>query len=218
MTRPLIGLTANIVAGEPQLTRPYLDMVVAAGGLPVILPPLPSIRGDLLDHVDGVILTGGDDIDVSRLGTPLHPQAQCMHPDRQAAEFALLDALAGRPDMPVLGICLGMQLMGVHRGNALCQHLADVLPTAQRHRDGAEHPVAAEPGSPLTSGLVRSFHHQALLEARSFRIIARSDDGVIEGIVDPSRRFYVGVQWHPERTPHEATGLAVIKRLVDAST
>lgn len=217
MRRPLIGLTADVVAGEPHLKKPYLEMVVAAGGLPVILPPLASIRGDLLDHVDGVILTGGDDIDVSRLGTPLHPEARCMHPDRQGAEFALLDALAARPDMPVLGICLGMQLMGVHRGNALCQHLADVLPSAERHRDDAEHAITAKPGSPLASGLVRSSHHQALLEAEHFRIIAWSDDGVIEGIVDPARRFYVGVQWHPERTPHEATGLAVIKRLVDVS-
>lgn len=139
-----------------------------------------------------------------------------MAPERQAAEFALLDALAARPDLPVLGICLGMQLMGVHRGSPLVQHLGDVLPDAARHRDGAEHAIEASAGSGLVSGPVRSYHHQALAEARGFEVVARSDDGVIEAIRDPARRFYVGVQWHPERTSHPATGLEVLRLLVAA--
>lgn len=217
MRRPLIGLTADVVAGETQLTRPYLDMVDAAGGVPVVLPARASLRGAMLDRIDGVIITGGDDVDVTGFGVPLHPQARCMDPERQAAEFALLDELAARPEIPVLGICLGMQLMGVHRGNPLIQHLADFIPNAERHREGAEHAVTAEPGAPVVSGPVRSFHHQALAEAREFEVVARSDDGLIEAILDPARRFYLGVQWHPERTPTVATGLAVVRLLVDAS-
>jgi putative glutamine amidotransferase len=140
-----------------------------------------------------------------------------MSPERQDAEFALLHELDARKDMPVLGICLGMQLMGFHRGNAMIQHLADVLPNADRHRNDGKHTVDAQSGSPLKSGMVRSWHHQALAEAKGFEIIAHSDDGVIEGIIDPARRFYVGVQWHPERTEATETGLDVVRRLVEAS-
>lgn len=218
MRRPLIGLTADVVNGETQLERAYLDTVVLAGGVPIVLPPRADLRGAMLDRLDGVIITGGDDIDVSRrFGVPLHPKADCMHPDRQEAEFALLEALDARPDFPVLGICLGMQLMGVHRGNALIQHLGDVIPNADRHREGAEHQIAAMPGSALVSGMVTSYHHQALDAANEFEVIAWSDDGLIEAIVDPGRRFYLGVQWHPELTPAEATGVGVVRLLVEAS-
>jgi putative glutamine amidotransferase len=213
--RPLIGITADLVGDYARNRRTYLDMVAAAGGIPVILPPNAALREEMLDRVDGVVITGGDDIDVSRFGIPLHPKAECMPPERQDAEFALLKVLDARPDKPVLGICLGMQLMGVHRGNQLIQHLGDLLPDADRHRNDAIHPVEAERGSLLKSGAVRSWHHQAISEAKGFDIIARSDDGVIEGIVDPSRRFYLGVQWHPERTEATETGLGVVRTLVE---
>jgi len=213
--RPLIGITADLVGDYARNRRTYIDMVAAAGGVPVILPPQAALREEMLDRVDGVVITGGDDIDVSKLGVPLHPKAECMHAERQDAEFALLRALDARPDKPVLGICLGMQLMGVHRGNPLIQHLGDVLPDADRHRNDAIHPVEAERGSLLKSGPVRSWHHQAISEAKGFDIIARADDGVIEGIVDPSRRFYLGVQWHPERTERTETGLGVVRMLVE---
>ena len=107
--------------------------------------------------------------------------------------------------------------MGVHRGATLIQHLADVIPNAERHRLDAIHDVEAERGSLLSSGTVRSWHHQALADAPTFAIIARSDDGIIEGIIDPARRFYVGVQWHPERTEAAATGLDVVRQLVHAA-
>ena len=213
--RPLIGLSADFVDNYARLRRTYLDMVEAAGGIPVILPPKAALREEMLDRVDGVIMTGGDDIDVSRFGIALHPKAECMPAERQDAEFALLKALDARPDKPVLGICLGMQLMGFHRGATLIQHLPDVIPDGERHRNDAIHPVEAERGSPLRAGLVRSWHHQAIAEAKGFDIIARSDDGVIEGIVDPKRRFYLGVQWHPERTEAEETGLGVVRTLIE---
>ena len=217
MPRPIIGLTSDFVDGYARIRRTYLDMVDAAGGVPVILPPRADLRAAMLDRVDGVILTGGDDIDVTKFGIALHPLAVCMSPERQDAEFALLHELDARKDMPVLGVCLGMQLMGFHRGNAMIQHLADVLPNADRHRNDGKHTVDAQNGSPLKSGMVRSWHHQALAEAKGFEIIAHSDDGLIEGIIDPARRFYVGVQWHPERTEATETGLDVVRRLVEAS-
>ena len=213
--RPLIGITADLVGDYARNRRTYIDMVTAAGGVPVLLPTIAALREEMLDRVDGVVITGGDDIDVSKFGIALHPKAECMAAERQEAEFALLRALDARPDKPVLGIRLGMQMMGVHRGNPLIQHLGDVLPDADRHRNDAIHPVEAERGSLLKSGAVRSWHHQAISEAKGFDIIARSDDGVIEGIIDPKRRFYLGVQWHPERTEATETGLGVVQTLVE---
>ena len=213
--RPLIGITADLAGDYARNRRTYIDMVAAAGGVPVLLPTIAALREDMLDRVDGVVITGGDDIDVSKFGIALHPKAECMAAERQEAEFALLRALDAHPDKPVLGICLGMQMMGVHRGNPLIQHLGDVLPNADRHRNDAIHPVEADRGSLLKSGTVRSWHHQAISEAKGFDIIARSDDGVIEGIVDPKRRFYLGVQWHPERTEATETGLGVVQTLVE---
>jgi len=215
MPRPLIGLSGDIADNATRLRRTYLDMVEAAGGIPVILPPKAALRAEMLDRIDGVIMTGGDDIDVSKFGIALHPKAECMAPERQDAEFALLRALDERPAMPVLGICLGMQLMGFHRGATLIQHLPDVIPNGERHRNDAIHAVDAERGSPLRAGLVRSWHHQAITDVKGFDIIARSDDGVVEGIVDPTRRFYLGVQWHPERTEADETGLGVVRSLVE---
>lgn len=213
--RPLIGITADLAGDYARNRRTYIDMVAAAGGVPVLLPTIAALREDMLDRVDGVVITGGDDIDVSKFGIALHPKAECMAAERQEAEFALLRALDAHPDKPVLGICLGMQMMGVHRGNPLIQHLGDVLPNADRHRNDAIHPIEADRGSLLKSGAVRSWHHQAISEAKGFDIIARSDDGVIEGIVDPTRRFYLGVQWHPERTEATETGLGVVRTLIE---
>ncbi|MSR40871.1 MAG: gamma-glutamyl-gamma-aminobutyrate hydrolase family protein [Phycisphaerales bacterium] len=217
MPRPFIGLSADFVDGYARLRRTYLDVVTAAGGIPIILPPSHALRREMLARMDAIILTGGDDIDVSTRGIPLHPQASCMHAERQAAEFALLEELDARPDVPVLGICLGMQMMGVHRGGTLIQHLGDVIPNADRHRNDAIHDVASDAHAGIGSGAVRSWHHQALADAADFEIVSRSDDGVIEGILDPTRRFYIGVQWHPERTEAHATGLDVVRALVDAA-
>ena len=113
----------------------------------------------------------------------------------------------------MLGICLGMQLMGVHAGCKLIQHLDDDLRDAERHRGNRLHRVETE----LGAGEVASSHHQALADAGRLQIIGRSDDGVIEAVRDPSRPFAIGVQWHPERTLDPALGLGVIRRLVDAA-
>ena len=218
MRQPLIGITADIATDDQgrvrhQVRATYVDAVVRAGGLPVILPACDTARAALLDRLDGVVVIGGDDIDVRPFGIPLHPEARVMHPQRQAAEFALLQALDARPAMPGLGICLGMQLMGVHRGCTLIQHLGDRLPEADRHRNDNRHPVTSE----LGNGPVASWHHQALADAGPYEVIGRSDDGVLEAIRDPARPFYVGVQWHPERTADPGLGDGVFRLLVQAA-
>ena len=216
--KPVIGITADLARddrGFPrhQLRSTYVESVAQAGGVPVILPAHEALCAAALEALDGVLLTGGDDIDTRPFGIDLHPAARIMDPSRQAAELALLRALDARPAMPVLGICLGMQLMGVHRGARLIQHLDDVLPDAQRHRGDAIHPVESE----LGSGPVASWHHQAIADAPGFAVVGRSDDGVIEAIRDRGRPFYVGVQWHPERTPDARMGVGIVRQFVESA-
>ena len=216
--RPFIGIGADLARDEQarprhQVRATYVDAVVRAGGIPVILPASAEARCAALDRLDGVVIVGGDDIDTRPLGVPLHPMARVMDPERQSAELAMLAALDARPAMPVLGICLGMQLMGVHRGATLIQHLDDRIPDAARHRDDRVHAVDTSIGR----GPVASWHHQALADAPGFAEIGRSDDGVLEAIRDDGRPFYLGVQWHPERTADPALGDGVFRLLVQAA-
>lgn len=216
--RPVIGIGADLARDEQsrprhQVRSTYVDAVVHAGGIPVVLPATADARCAALDRLDGVVIVGGDDIDTRPFGVPLHPMARVMDPERQAAELAMLAALDARPAMPVLGICLGMQLMGVHRGATLIQHLDDRIPDAARHRDDRVHAVSTAVGS----GPVASWHHQALADCPGLSEIGRSDDGVIEAIRDDGRPFYLGVQWHPERTADPTLGDGVFRLLVQAA-
>ncbi len=218
MESPIIGVTANLVRddkGRPrhEVKHTYISAVLRAGGTPIILPAIASTRAAMLHLVDGVLMTGGDDIDTRPMGIALHEHAQIMEGDRQVAEFALLDALSTRPEMPLLGICLGMQLMGVHGGCTLIQHMHDLKPDADRHRFDNVHPVE----SAIGSGDVASWHHQALADAGSFEAIGWSDDGFLEAIRDIRKPFYLGVQWHPERTNDATMGDGVIAQLIAAA-
>lgn len=214
---PVIGITADLVDDggrlRHRLNDTYVQAVLRAGGTPLILPCVAGERARMLEAVDGVVMTGGDDIDTRVLGIPLHPAAECMLPERQESEFATLRWLDEHPNVPVLGICLGMQLMGVHRGCRLIQHLHDEIADGERHRHDRIHAVESR----LGNGPVASWHHQALGDAGPFELIGRSDDGVIEAIRDPGRPFYVGVQWHPERTPDRLMGDGIVQRLIEAS-
>ncbi len=214
---PVIGITADLVMDDGRLRHrindTYVQAVMRAGGIPLVLPCVASMRAQMLEQVDGVLLTGGDDIDTRPMGIPLHAEAECMLPERQEAEFATLRWLDNHPGVPALGICLGMQLMGVHAGCPLIQHLHDVIADGDRHRHDRIHPVTSE----LGHGNVASWHHQALADVGPFELIGRSDDGVIEALRDTTRRFYVGVQWHPERTSDPTMGDGVLRRLIEAA-
>lgn len=217
MTRPLIGLTPAVEVRDGRtivrVNAAYLEMLVEAGGLPVLLAPDPALVDDYVARLDGFLLTGGPDIDTRPFGIPLHERAEVMDPRRQSFDFALLRALDGRRDRATLGICLGMQEMGVHAGCPLIQHMHDVVRDADRHGNDNTHTVTSAFGD----GGVASWHHQALGEAGSFEVVARSDDDVIEGIRDATRPFYVGVQWHPERTSDRTLGIGIMRQLVEAA-
>jgi putative glutamine amidotransferase len=204
----------DLVDDQARLRRPYLRAIEAAGGIGVPVAPVPGTAEMLLDRLDGLILSGGDDPDTTGFGEPVHPEATLMAADRQCFELELLDLVdRRRPDLPMLGICLGMQLMGLHAGGRLDQHLPDTLETADLHWNGGRHAIAGE-----FAGMVYSHHRQALSSpGRCFEVVATAPDGVIEAIRDPRRSFRLGVQWHPERTDDPATGSGIFAGLIRAA-
>jgi putative glutamine amidotransferase len=212
--RPLcIGITADVEGSAYRLSRSYAELVSRAGGTPLILPCRPERIDAFIELCDGFLLSGGDDPDMRRWGLPLHPKAKPIDPERQAFEMGLLAALDAEPTRPVLGVCLGMQLMALHAGGALEQYLPDSLPTAADHWGRKMHAVSGE----LGDGIVHSHHRQAITDPGRLRIVARAPDGVIEAVEAGDRACYLGVQWHPERTECASLGFDLIRRLVDAA-
>lgn len=222
---PIIVITPDIIEHNGRrrsaAARAYGAAVRAAGGVPVIADPaegeglIGEIDG-LIGMADGFVLSGGDDPATEPFGEPTHPAARRVDPARQAFETALLRRLREvEPDRPVLGVCLGMQMMALVAGGRLDQHMPETTPTHALHWE-AEHAIeVCVPGGVGVVGLgvVHSMHRQAVADPGGLRVIARASDGVIEAVDDPGRRFYVGVQWHPERSG----GDGVIAALVAAS-
>lgn len=216
MRRPVIGLTtyaeeARFGVNETfaaVLPLSYVRAVHASGGRAVLITPdAPDV--DALDGLDGIVFTGGSDVDPVRYGETPHPTAY-VRPERDAAELLFLRA-AIDADLPVLGVCRGMQLMTVGYGGRLHQHLPDVL-GHDRHRPVSgpkfgEHPVRLAPGSAGhrilgESVVVNSFHHQGVKDPGRLRATGWCpEDALIEAVEDPERTFVVGVQWHPEDMP-----------------
>lgn len=210
--RPLVGLstyreTASwgvwTVAAD-LLPAGYARSVEAAGAAVVLLPPQVDGAAELVARLDGLVVTGGPDVDPARYGRAAHPRT-VIRPDRDAWELALLDAAASA-GLPTLGICRGMQLMAVLAGGTLEQHLPDVVGHSEHAPDGNGFgwtSVQAEPGS-LVARLVGDavqvscHHHQAVLEHPGLVAAAHAADGTLEAIEDPTRDFWAGVQWHPE--------------------
>ncbi|WP_370247158.1 gamma-glutamyl-gamma-aminobutyrate hydrolase family protein [Nocardioides sp.] len=188
------------------LPATYARAVTAAGGVPVLLPPQPvDHAAAVVARLDALVICGGADVDPARYDAAPHPATGAPRDDRDAWEWALLDA-AGSTDLPVLGVCRGMQVMAAHAGGTLDQHLPDLLDHDGHDPGGDAYgrtAVRLEPGSRLAQVVgegppVACHHHQAVRTHPGFRAVAWAPDGVLEAIEDPAHPFRLAVQWHPE--------------------
>ncbi len=219
MSAPLIGLStyaeparwAAWEAAAALLPVSYIDQVSDAGGVPVLLPPVPGVA-TAVARLDGLVLTGGGDLDPASYGAARHPKTARVHPERDQAELELL-AAALAAGLPVLGICRGLQVLNVARGGTLCQHLPPESGHAPSPGTFGSHPVRLAPGTRLATILgaanggatldVPTAHHQAIDRLGDGLIpSAWAEDGVIEAVeLGPGaghHPFTLAVQWHPE--------------------
>ena len=242
--RPLIGVTTSEVRrsetvrqtpqGDPPqhemaLGLKYLRAIEAAGGLPVVLPPLAGDALEpLLEHLTGLCLSGGPDLGPESYGQERHPELGPTEDDVDRFELALA-RIAWRRGLPLLAICRGAQALNVVRGGSLVQHLPDLDDHSIQHRqdrpgDELTHEIEIEHGSLLAqvmggrSASVNSFHHQAVDKlGRGLRVVARAPDGVVEGIEAPGRGYVLGVQWHAECLAELPEQAALFESLVAAA-
>ncbi len=220
--RPLIGVSTSELReqveqrahGEPPrremaLGVKYLRAIEAAGGLPVVMPPLEADAIDpLVERLSGICLSGGPDLSAESYGAKPHPRLGPIEPELDFFELAVA-LRADERGLPLLAVCRGCQAINVARGGNLYQDLPDEIGGPIQHRqtqfDGTSHSVEVAPDSHLARALgtiqanVNSFHHQAVKDlGDGLRAVAWAEDGVIEGIEAPDRDFMLGVQWHAE--------------------
>ncbi len=217
MVLPLIGLTTYReqarwgVWDQPAdlLQVEYADAVVRAGGVPVLLPPAtedPGAAAAVVARLDGLVVTGGADVDPGRYGEQPHPRTASWRPDRDAWELALLGPAAAA-DLPTLGVCRGMQVMAVAAGGSLDQHTPDLV-GHERHSPGGDAFGEVEVSTSESSTLLRSVlgpqvtvhchHHQSVRTHPGYAAVAQAADGTLEAMEAPGDRFCLAVQWHPE--------------------
>jgi putative glutamine amidotransferase len=214
VARPVIGITTYVTPAKwswweleaALVPVEYVRAVEQAGGRPLLVPPSEQGVEETLDVVDGLIFSGGSDLDPDLYGQESHPATVGVRADRDRAELTLLSAALER-DLPVLAICRGSQVLNIARGGDLVQHLPDVVGDEKhKHTPGtfADHDVTLEHGTRLEKLLgdrapVKSHHHQGFGRiGDGLRVAAHAEDGTIEAVEAPDRRFALGVLWHPE--------------------
>jgi putative glutamine amidotransferase len=212
VARPLIGISSYGRAGQRQtfsVPCEYVDVVRLAGGVPLILPSAEGEIPEALDAIDALILPGGGDVDPAHYGGTRHDANYGISTERDGFELVLARAALARPELPVLCVCRGMQLLNVALGGDLIDHIPDHYGESVIHRDPEHqpitHPVKIDPRSSVarlleaTELVVHSVHHQAVRRlGRGLRAVAWSDDGVVEAVESTEHAFVVGLQWHPE--------------------
>ncbi|HMQ22579.1 MAG TPA: gamma-glutamyl-gamma-aminobutyrate hydrolase family protein [Planctomycetota bacterium] len=230
-TRPRIGIDVDHEHDGRRwvykLPTRYVEVVIQAGGLPVlILPNDPRSPDDILADVDGLLMTGGDDIHPRVIGEePGGRPMRLLSVQRERFVLALAaSALRREASFPILGVCLGAQALNVAGGGDLCLDLYSEGTALHEHRSGAEHSVLPEPGGRIDAffgGQPQrpvSHHHQAVRRlGAGFVVDARAEDGVIESFRDPQRAFLLAVQWHPEAQAASRGGAVIITALVEAA-
>jgi putative glutamine amidotransferase len=233
MEKPIVGIGADVGASKPRGRERaftylnYIESLRRAGAIPLLIPPQPENAAELLEQLDGIVLAGGDDCDPALYGEEKHPSNETMDQRRQDNELALA-RLAREKGIPMLGICLGAQVMSVAAGGNLYQDIQSQLEGAMNHASEPEarsrHDVTVDRRTRLGEILgvtelnVNSSHHQAVRNAgRGMRVAAKASDGIVEAVEDPEHRFYVGVQWHPEDMGGEDSAGALFAAFVEAA-
>ncbi len=241
MPRPIIGVTCSVDADGDDSPKPraylnmaYTDAIFAAGGLaqPVPIPERPDAKllAELLDSYDGLLFTGGDDVNPRHYGQTPHAKTGVMHERRDAFEVEFFRA-ADAADKPILSICLGCQIASVARGGCLIQHVDDLprksaIEHYKPNHGTAFHDVEIAPDSMLAKIVgaarieVNSRHHQVVdceQLGGSLRPVAFAPDGIVEAAEDPSKRFFLAVQWHPEDMIDRREHLKLFEALVKAA-
>jgi putative glutamine amidotransferase len=226
--RPVIGITSYAQDARwgvwhlPAALVPlaYVDAIERAGGRALVVPPAEEDVEQTLDALDGIVFSGGADVDPAQYGADAHPETDDPQTRRDSGELALLRAALAR-DMPTLAICRGFQLLNVARGGDLVQHLPETVGNdVHKHVPGefAVHPVEVKDGSRLAAIVgrgseVTSHHHQGLGRVGEGLVeTAWASDGTLEAVEDPSLRFAVGVQWHPEESDDRALFEALVEQ------
>ena len=235
--QPLIALIATRQthlkrAPTYEIPQAYLNAILTAGGLPILLPtslPITALP-ELVNRFDGFVLSGGGDVDPALYGGHLDATVHSIDPERDAFERALIP-LVLQADKPLLAICRGVQILNVALGGSLYEDIPSALPEALRHdwypdipRDYLAHTVEIEQGSRLAEILgtrklrTNSLHHQAIRQpAPAMEVVAHAEDDVIEAVELPGKRFAIGVQWHPECLPNESAMQRLFSEFVKAA-
>jgi gamma-glutamyl-gamma-aminobutyrate hydrolase PuuD len=231
VARPVVGITTYKeharwgVWEEPAALIPwmYVEAIERAGARALLVPPSEVGVEETLDALDGLIFSGGNDLGADTYGADTHPETKGVSPERDRSELALLEAALAR-DMPVLAVCRGSQVLNVARGGDLVQHLPDVVGDEKhKHTPGvfADHDVRVERASRLGGVVgdrapVKSHHHQGYGKiGQGLREVAWADDGTVEALEDPEKRFAVGVLWHPEAGKDAALFEALVEQAKD---
>jgi len=239
--RPLIGILTALERASwgvwdvdaMLLPRLYVDAVQRAGGLALMIPPDDALVDDpdeVLDALDGLILAGGADVDPGFYAHPVHPETKGTVPERDRFEIAMTLAAIER-DLPLLGICRGMQIMNVARGGTLIQHLPDHVGSEEHRRrpgsfDGADNTMRLTPGSLAARAtgeeihIGRCHHHQAIDHVGDGYVVTgwSQADGLPETFELPDHRFVLGVQWHPEADQTSSVIGALVQAAIEAKT
>jgi putative glutamine amidotransferase len=234
MRRPLIAIGCDIapISATERRERvyiwsPYLDAIARAGGTPLLVPFQAADLESIVESVDGLVLAGGDDVAPDTYGEQNVACGELLDSRRQAVDLALA-RLARERSIPILGICLGSQILNVAAGGTLVQDIPSQVPGALEHRGNTgnrkRHVVEVARGSRLaailgeTSVNVNSGHHQAVRDVgHGLSVVAKSSDGIVEAIEDPLLPFHVGVQWHPEEMLEEVSADRLFAALVEAA-
>ncbi len=231
--KPIIGITTDNKENTSQsphyeVSALYAEKIGQAGGVPIYLSQEISQIDAYLKLCHGFLFTGGLDPKTEIFGQPTHPKARPIAQTRQDFEMALLARLHyNAPEKPVLGICLGCQMMALSQCAVLNQYLPDTLENPEQHQHGNQHTiqiiqqdsvlVGAVSMEDLQSDPVASYHQQAIHKKGNLRIVAKSQDKIIEAVDDPSHHFFLGVQWHPERGGQGPLNQGLFNRFVAAS-